>query len=469
MDITPTLEVYPNSDSDINKLYDIQKEGNTMHKFDKKKFTSQILNILDYILFFVFICLLIILIATSTNINLFADSVDYYGILQWLTPEKEKPIVSNLYFAEQRSPGYSLLSLIPYSLLTVFVEPFVTTEKVSEYKPPYLDFPKEMVKRVAGSEKIFLPPQPLHIKDLFFKDYYISSEDSWYQWKLALSLLLTSFFFLFIGLWANSKVLNLYYPASKCLFIIPITLLTSSMLIISILNLPLFATLTYYGLSSLFLLFICLSFRSNKGLYVILSGFILGLLVLTRLELSIFVFLLIGYFLFTKRKRFLLFLCLGGLAPFIVLVIYNLSFFGIPLHLGILKGDINTLGLNWRYIFENLIHPESGVLFWTPLLIPWLLFLITTKDSILKVIGFCSFILIIFYTLRIPIMYYHIGQGVINIGGIPVTVPGTPIEMRELIRFDINRYVCVLIPFSILGISIGIHKIHNLLIKKYAK
>ncbi len=80
MDITPTLEVYPNSDSDINKLYDIQKEGNTMHKFDKKKFTSQILNILDYILFFVFICLLIILIATSTNINLFADSVDYYGM-----------------------------------------------------------------------------------------------------------------------------------------------------------------------------------------------------------------------------------------------------------------------------------------------------------------------------------------------------------------------------------------------------
>ncbi len=440
-----------------------------MHKFNKKISTSQILNILDHILFFVFICVLIALIATSTNVNLFADSVDYYGILQWVTPEKEKPIVSNLYFAEQRSPGYSLLSLIPYSFLTVFVEPLITTEKISEYNAPSPEFSKEMVKRVAGSEKMFLPPQPLHIKDLFFKDYYIPREDSWYQWKLALSLLLTSFFFLFIGIWANAKVLRLYYPEGKCLFIIPGTLLTSFMLMISILNLPLFATLTYYGLSSLFLLFISLSFHSNKGWYIILSGFILGLLVLTRLELSIFVILLIGYFLFTRRKRFLLFLCLGGLVPFIILVIYNLSLFGVPLHLGILKGDINTLGLNWRYIFENLIHPESGVLFWTLLLIPGLFFLITAKKSILKVIGFCSLVLIIFYTLRIPIMYYNIGQGIIDIGGISVTVPETLIEMRELIRFDINRYVCVLIPFSILGVRIGIHKIHNLLIKKYSK
>ncbi|RKZ31433.1 hypothetical protein DRQ36_02120 [bacterium] len=104
-------------------------------QFDKKKSISRILNLIDHILLFVFIGALIILIATSTKVNISHDSVDYYGMLQWVTPGKEKPIVKNLHFAEQRSPGYPLLSLIPYSLLTVLVEPFVITEKISEYPP----------------------------------------------------------------------------------------------------------------------------------------------------------------------------------------------------------------------------------------------------------------------------------------------------------------------------------------------
>ncbi|RZN34668.1 MAG: hypothetical protein EFT35_09135 [Methanophagales archaeon ANME-1-THS] len=440
-----------------------------MEKFAEKMSISRRLNLLDHLLFFVFIGVLILLIATSTKVNISHDSVDYYGMLQWVTPENEKPIVRNLHFAEQRSPGYPLLSLIPYCLLTVFVEPFVTTEKITEYGPPPHQSPVKRPEKRIGSEMMGLPPQPLHIKDLFFKDYYLHGEGSWYQWKLALSLLLTSFFFLFIGIWANVKVLKLYYPISKCLFIIPATLVTASMLMISILCFPLFTTLTYYGLASLFLLFICLSFRSNKVWHIILAGLILGLLVLTRLELSILSVLLIGYFLFTKNIKFLLFLCLGGLLPLIVLVIYNLSLFGTPLYLGILRGDINTLGLNLRYIFENIIHPQSGVLFWTPLLIPGLVFLLAAKDHILQFLGFCSFVVIFFYTLRIPIMYYHIGQGIIDIGGIPVTVPETPTQMRELIRFDINRYLCVLIPFSILGIRIGIDKIYKLLKKNNAE
>ncbi|MEW6607773.1 MAG: hypothetical protein AB1414_10045 [bacterium] len=440
-----------------------------MHKFDMKISISRKLNLIDHVLFFIFIGVLIALIATSTKVNIAADSVDYYAILQWVTPEKEKPIVRNLHFAEQRSPGYSLLSLIPYSLLTIFVEPFVATEKITEYALPPPKFSMERPEKIEGSEMIGVPPQPIFIKDLFFKDYYVPMEGSWYQWKLALSLLLTSFFFLFIGIWANTRVLKLYYPADKCLVIIPATLVTSHMFMRSFFDLPLFTTLTYYGLASLFLLFICLSFRSSKVWHVILSGFILGLLVLTRLELSILLILLMGYFLFAKRIRFLLFLCLGGLVPLIVLVIYNLSLFEVPLYFGILRGDINAFGFNWQYIFNNLIHPESGILFWTPLLIPSLIFLITAKDPILKVIGLCSFALILFYTLRMPIMYYHIGEGIIDIGGIPLPVPETLTQMRGLTRFEINRYVCVLIPFSIIGLRIGIHKIHNLLDKKNAK
>ena len=438
------------------------------NKFDKKISIPRKLNLLDNILLFVFIGVLIFLIATSTKVNIFADSVDYYGMLQWVTAEKEEPIVRNMHFAEQRSPGYPLLSLIPYSLLTVLVEPFVTTEKITEYGPPP-EFPMKRPEEIKGSEMMGLPPQPLHIKDLFFKDYYIPREGSLYQWKLALSLLLTSFFFLFIGIWSNAKVLGLYYPEGKCLFIIPATLITAHMFMRSIFDLPLFATLTVYGLASLFLLFICLSFRSNKVWHIILSGLVLGLLVLTRLELSILAILLIGYFLFTKKIRFFVLFSLGGLVAFLALILYNLSLFGVPLHLGILRGDINIFGLNGQYIFNNLIHPESGVLFWTPLLIPGLVFLIISKDSILKVIGLSSFVLIIFYTLRMPIMYYYVGQGVIDIGGISVTAPETLTQMRGLTRFEINRYLCVLIPFSIIGVRIGIDKIYNLLRRNYAK
>jgi len=52
--------------------------------------------------------------------------------------------------------------------------------------------------------------------------------------------------------------------------------------------------------------------------------------------------------------------------------------------------------------------------------------------------GPCSFVLIISYTLRIPITYYYIGQGIVDIGGILVTEPETPTQMCELTQFDIN-------------------------------
>jgi len=431
--------------------------SNMKHEINEGLALPPILNVIDHILFSTFVGFLIILIATSARVNIFADSVDYYAMLQWVTPEKEKPIVRNVHFAEQRSPGYSLLSLIPYSMFTTLVEPFVTTETIREYSRS--DFPPGTHGRQAGSEMALLPPKPLHIKDLIFKDYYVPVEDSWFQWKLALSLLATSYFFLLIGIWANAKVLTLYSHAGKCLSIIPATILTASTFMRNIIDLPLFATLTVYGLGSLLLLFIWLSVRSNKSWQIVASGLLLGLLVLTRLELSVLAIILAGFFLFTKQLRFLALFCLGGLVAFLLLTLYNMSLFGVPIHLGILRGDINTLGINLRYMYENLFHPDSGILFRTPLLIPGLIFLLFAKDTIFRVLGASALVLIIFYTIRIPIMYSRIGQGIIDIGGIPVTAPETSAQMRELIRFDIGRYVAAVIPFSIIGVRVAIDKI----------
>ena len=426
-----------------------------------KYISKNILRMIDKAIFTIGIVLLMIVIITSTKMNITADSVDYYAILQWLTPENEKPIVQNLHFAEQRSPGYSLFSLIPYSVITLFVEPFVKTEKVGDNE--ISSFLMRRPEGKVGSETMFLPPQPLRIKDILFKDFYIPMEDSWFQWKLAFSLLLTSVIFLLLGIFANAMLLRYYFPSRSNLFLIPIIIATSPIFIKNIIEMPLYATMTAYGLSSLFIFLLCISYNSNKVWQIVLSGLLLGLLVLTRLELSILVILLIVYFLVARKFRFLVLFSFGGLIALLVLIFYNLFLFGTPLHLGILRGDINIINLNWRYIFENLFHPESGVLFWTPLLIPGLIFLVIGKDTILRVIGFCSIILIICYTLRVPIMYYHVGEGIINIGGIPVTAPETLTQMRELIRYDINRYLSVLIPFSSIGIRIGINKINNLL------
>ncbi|MDI6886830.1 MAG: hypothetical protein QMD22_10940 [archaeon] len=124
------------------------------------------------------------------------------------------------------------------------------------------------------------------------------------------------------------------------------------------------------------------------------------------------------------------------------------------------------MGFEIRYIFENLLHPQSGVLFYTPILIPGLILLTINKNRILKFVGIASFILIIFYTLRIPIMYYNVGQGVMNIGGIPVMPPSSAEQMRDLIRSDINRYLSVLIPFAIIGIRFGISQTFEYFKKK---
>lgn len=77
-----------------------------------------------------YLCLLILIFAAS-RANIAADSIDYYAILVKLTSAADRPIVRNLHFVEQRSPGYPLAALVTYAVLDAAVEPFVSTETVS--------------------------------------------------------------------------------------------------------------------------------------------------------------------------------------------------------------------------------------------------------------------------------------------------------------------------------------------------
>ena len=154
-----------------------------------------------------------------------------------------------------------------------------------------------------------------------------------------------------------------------------------------------------------------------------------------------------------KKPVFLRNLVLGGSLSLIILLLYNFSQFGTPLHFGILKGDINQLGFDLNYIFANLFNPKSGIIFWSPLIFIGLIGLFFSNKKYLKALGVASLVLIALYLVRIPVMYKCIGAGAVDIGGVLVTCPKTIEDALMLVRSDINRYITVLSPFAILGLQ----------------
>ena len=78
----------------------------------------------------VLILLLGLVILTFSRANIQTDSIDYYAIVQRLTQNEHNPIVRNLHFLEQRSPGYPLLSLLLYYPSSALVEPLVQTQRI---------------------------------------------------------------------------------------------------------------------------------------------------------------------------------------------------------------------------------------------------------------------------------------------------------------------------------------------------
>lgn len=222
---------------------------------------------------------------------------------------------------------------------------------------------------------------------------------------------------------------------------------------------PLYATLTAFGASSLFVLLVVTGYSRHRRRELVLAGVLLGFLVLTRLELAAFAVVLV-LALFVRREAETAGLLLIGLAPAgLVWLAYNQAVLGTPLQLGILRGDINRLAFDPRYIFDALLRPESGVLFWSPLLILGVVALPLSRFPALRILGLCSLVVIGTYLLRVPVMYGQSGGGMIDIGGILVSLPSSQAEMHELVRSDMNRYVTVLMPGAVLGLRDAIGRL----------
>jgi hypothetical protein len=283
-----------------------------------------------------------------------------------------------------------------------------------------------------------------------FKDFRVPVENSWFQWKVVLALALTSYGFLFTGLFAIASSLRRAYPAFPGYSLIVALLVTSPMLLWNIVATPLYATLTAFGAAALFACFLLRADVTGQRTDQVAAGAWLGLLVLTRLETAVLAAVL-GILLLRRQRALLVAMAAGASWAIVAWMGYNLRVFGSPLSVEILRGDINVVRLDSGYILQNLLHPSCGLLFWSPLVCLGLAGLLVSRRPLLRGLGISSVALIGVFLLRVPVMLQHIGGGPIDIGGLPAMPPPTAAAARELIRSDINRYATVLAPFAVLG------------------
>jgi len=409
---------------------------------EKMSKTNRVFRLIDRFVFAVLMIFLVIIVISSSRANIHHDSIDYYAIVQRLTQDSGNPIARNLYFVEQRSPGYPIVSLIPYYLISSLVEPFVQTEEIIA-SPDFAP--------VAATSP---PPagEPILFRDIFFKNFYIETQDSWFEWKIIASMLFTGYALLFIGLIFVVKSLALENKSFLGASLAPLVAITSGVFMHNIVNTPAYATLTAFGVSCLFGYFFVKGSLERKFASQFLSGLFVGLLVLTRLETIVIATVVLVSLVVIREFRFLKNYVLGALVPASILLLYNLSQFGNPFYLGLLRGDINLISLDLGYIYANLFNPQSGILFWSTLVSLGIIGLFLDDKRHTKILGISSLALIALVLVRVPIMFNCVGEDTRLIGGLPVMCPNDMADALMLVRFDTNRYITVLIPFSVIGL-----------------
>lgn len=228
---------------------------------------------------------------------------------------------------------------------------------------------------------------------------------------------------------------------------------------------PAYATLTAFGISCLFTCFFVKGCLSGRSAPQFLSGLFVGLLVLTRLETVIIAAVVLISLVTLKEFGFLKNYVLGALLAAAILLLYNFPQFGNPFHLGILTGDINLISFDLGYIYANLFHPQSGILFWSTLVSLGITGLFLEENRYTKILGFSAIALIALFLVRVPAMYNCVGEGARIIGGLPVMCPDNMADAVMLVRSDVNRYITVLIPFSVLGLRALIAFVPELLLR----
>jgi hypothetical protein len=90
--------------------------------------------------------------------------------------------------------------------------------------------------------------------------------------------------------------------------------------------------------------------------------------------------------------------------------------------------------------------------FWSTLALVGIVGLFLDGKQYTRILGIGSLALIAVFLVRVPVTYDCVGEGIRQIGGLAVKCPLTRADALMLVRSDVNRYVTVLVPFSVLGL-----------------
>ncbi|MEN9649785.1 MAG: hypothetical protein RL094_752 [Candidatus Parcubacteria bacterium] len=350
--------------------------------------------------------------------NITNDSVDYYSTLKNIVDPDEVSIVPNLSLENERSPGYPLLALPTYYLVSTFIEPRIVTLDID------MPFDGAATLDVSNEQQmqIGFPLRQHFVHDIFFKNFYIGDYRGKYDWVIIFALLFTSYLFLFVGLKTMLGTLKHIYQEVNAQVIVTLMVLTSPALLMAVIQTPIYATLTAVGLSAVFVYWYTRSYMEIPSTSAFFAGLGMGFLVLTRLECVILLAVVSIGLLCTPSRRKLPALLLGVAVPGIVLLGYNFWRFGNPFDVALFQGGISSIVANQNFVFSSLVDPASGIIVWSALTIIGILGLFF-GNRYLKILGVASVVFIVI------------------------------IYRAELSRIDINRYITVLIPFAVVGIA----------------
>ncbi|MBI2839312.1 MAG: hypothetical protein HYX75_13430 [Acidobacteria bacterium] len=386
---------------------------------------------------------------SSARANLVTDGVDYYSILQKLVSPQAPPLVSNLHFVEQRSPGYPLTAAIAYSAIAVSVKPFVQTQRI--HWPDVGDGRKGPPD---GPDAMQLPPAPLRVANVPFKSFFVPATGAWIEWTLLLALISTSYTMFVLG------IVFIHKAARRCgspiggTSLALILVVTSPIFIHNIVGTPTYATLAAFGYSALFSYLYYRCWTDDGRWNGALAGLCSGLLVLTRIETVLLAMVAFGAIVLGPKRQLAWQFAAGFGVAMAGLLMYNSHQFGTPFHLGVLKGDINRIAFDPTFILANLIHPRSGIVFWSPLIVIGLVSLCLRRERWAVALAIGSALLLSLYLVKPTAMYLDAGRGELSeIGGIPMRSYRTVADSLPDIRHDINRYVTVLAPMAVFGWS----------------
>lgn len=399
--------------------------------------------------------LLAALVFTSARANLQTDAVDYYAMVQRLVGDAP-PILPHLPFVDQRSPGYPLLTLPLYYALGV-AEPLTEVQPVRP--PPGAPQPGAAP---SASEATLLPPWPLPLRHLFFKDFPLPPPAGVVRWRILVAMLLTGYALCFGGLWLSARMLGMLYPSLPGRSLLPLMMLTSPVFLHNLLQTPTYATLTAFGVACWAAYAWMLAWQTDSPRAQATSGAATGMLALVRLETAVFAAALGAGLAALRRWRFAAWYAAGGLVPLALLLAYNTAQFGNPWHAGALRGTMNVLTFRPDYMLSALVGPQAGLIWHSPLISLGIVGLVTGRSRDLRVLGWGALALVALILLRVPVMYFCIGEGTRIVEGVPITCPTDWDAMQRLIRLDINRYVIPLAPFAALGLRGLLARIHLL-------